>query len=175
MRRRGWILAVAACVACAPPAADEAGEGVPATPAEAPGSQGNDAEVAAVVAVVETILHAINTADSDLARSVVLPDARVTAVRESGWGTITGEDFAAGIGDPEQGYVERMWDPQVRVLQNVATVWAPYDFYLKGEFSHCGVDTVQLVLVDGAWMAQSLLYNMLQPPDCELHPEGPPG
>ncbi len=143
--------------------------------AEAPESQENDAEVAAVVAAVETVLHAINTADSDLARSVVLSDARVTAVRESGWRSIAGEDFAAGIGDPEQGYVERMWDPRVQVLQNVATVWAPYDFYLKGEFSHCGVDAFQLVLVDGAWKVQSLLYNTLQPPECEVHPEGPPG
>ena len=132
MRRRGWIVALAACAACAPPAADESGGGV-------------------------------------------LSDARVTAVRESGWRSIAGEDFAAGIGDPEQGYVERMWDPRVQVLQNVATVWAPYDFYLKGEFSHCGVDAFQLVLVDGAWKVQSLLYNTLQPPECEVHPEGPPG
>lgn len=84
------------------------------------------------------------------------------------------EQFIPGIGDPEQGFVERMWDPRVRVRGPIATVWAPYDFYIGGVFSHCGVDTLQLVKTGGEWKAQSVLYSRRQPPACPLHPEGPP-
>ena len=28
---------------------------------------------------------------------------------------------------------------------NIASVWTPYDFYINGEFSHCGVDLFYLV------------------------------
>jgi len=33
----------------------------------------------------------------------------------------------------------------------IASVWAPYDFYLNGSFSHCGVDLFYLVKTDNKW------------------------
>lgn len=169
MRRAYRLLAAGVLVAwgCAgpdsgPPA--EAGSAPPASP-----------EVAEVTAVVEAVLHAITTADADgRVGELVLPDAQIVAVRDAGVSTITGADFVPGISDPEQGYVERMWDPEVRVQGPIASVWAPYDFYIHGEFSHCGVDAFQLVRDGGSWKVKSLVYNVLQPPACALHPEGPP-
>ena len=50
----------------------------------------------------------------------------------------------------------QIWDERVefeRVLidANLASVWAPYEFYLGGTFSHCGYDSFQLVKLDEGW------------------------
>lgn len=36
-------------------------------------------------------------------------------------------------------------------------VWAPYQFYYKGKFSHCGADSFQLVRINGKWKIQYLV------------------
>ena len=46
---------------------------------------------------------------------------------------------------------ERISSPDVRVEDNLATVWARYQFYLNDRFSHCGIDAFQLVKTDGGW------------------------
>ena len=71
-------------------------------------------------------------------------------------------------------FVERGFDGEVRLTGGLATVWLPYDFYLDGEWSHCGVDVFTLVRVDGEWLIASLAYTVEQPPQCEPHPDGPP-
>ena len=49
-----------------------------------------------------------------------------------------------------------IWDERVqfeRVLidANLASVWAPYEFYLGSKFSHCGYDSFQLVKLASEW------------------------
>ncbi len=49
------------------------------------------------------------------------------------------------MGNDSTVYRERYWDAVVLTEGNIASVWAPYDFYINGEFSHCGVDLFYLV------------------------------
>lgn len=139
---------------------------------------------AEAIQVTRAVLHAINTADSALARSLMLPDAQLIAVAVGGPGgeavdtpavrSMTVDQFVAMVSEPGQGFVERLWAPEVRVQGPLAIVWAPYDFYIHGAFSHCGVDTVQLVRTADGWKVKGLAYTVEQPPACALHPEGPP-
>ena len=69
---------------------------------------------------------------------------------------------------------ERMFDPEVRVSGDLAMVWTPYDFYVGDEFSHCGADAVLLSRSGDSWTIVALSWTRLQPPECELHPDGPP-
>ena len=69
---------------------------------------------------------------------------------------------------------ERIWDPEVRVDGGVALVWAPYDFYIGGGFSHCGHGAFQLVNTEQGWKLTSIVSTVMRPPDCEIHPDGPP-
>ena len=131
-------------------------------------------DVHAAVEAARTVLLAINASDPELLRSVMMPEARIVATGRGQPRTSTVEQMATGISDPGQGFVERMWDPRLEVDGPIASVWAPYDFYRHGELSHCGVDAFHLIQMDGAWRVQSLVYNVLQPPACALHPEGPP-
>jgi hypothetical protein len=62
------------------------------------------------------------------------------------------EDFAAHVGKMAAGDAdERITFGIVRVDGPLAIVWAPYSFFYKGKFSHCGVDSFQMLLVDGVW------------------------
>lgn len=147
-------------------------------PGAAPGASqeggAEDPDAHAAVEAARSVLHAINTSDPDLLRSVMMPDARIVATGRGEPQLSTVAQMATGISDPEQGFVERMWDPRLEVDGPIASVWARYDFYRHGELSHCGVDAFHLIRVDGAWRVQSLIYNVQQPPTCTLHPEGPP-
>ena len=70
--------------------------------------------------------------------------------------------------------VERGFDGRAEVYRDLGIVWLPYDFYRNGEWSHCGVDLLQMTRVTGRWMISSLAYTIEQPPDCRPHPDGPP-
>lgn len=70
--------------------------------------------------------------------------------------------------------VERGWDPTVMVSGTIGIVWYPYDIYVDGEWSHCGVDIFNMIRTEEGWRIAVLQYNVLQPPECEPHPDGPP-
>ena len=60
--------------------------------------------------------------------------------------------FLKSVGTPHP----EIWDERVkfeRVLidANLASVWAPYEFYLGSKFSHCGYDSFQLVKLADGW------------------------
>ncbi|MHB1094664.1 MAG: hypothetical protein ACYC3F_00640 [Gemmatimonadaceae bacterium] len=69
---------------------------------------------------------------------------------------------------------ERGFAASVRVQDRLAQVWMPYDIYIDGKWSHCGVDAFTLLNVAGAWRVTSLFYTVEQPPACRAHPAGPP-
>jgi len=52
---------------------------------------------------------------------------------------------------------ERINFDMVRTDGPLATAWTPYKFYYKGNFSHCGVDSYQLVRINGIWKIQYLI------------------
>jgi hypothetical protein len=46
---------------------------------------------------------------------------------------------------------ERISSSDVRVDDNLATVWTRYELYVNGKYNHCGVDAFQLVKTDSGW------------------------
>jgi hypothetical protein len=70
--------------------------------------------------------------------------------------------------------VERGFRPEAKVNGAIAMVWFPYDLYIDGAWSHCGVDVFTLVRANGQWRIASLAWSAEQPPVCEKHPSGPP-
>lgn len=69
--------------------------------------------------------------------------------------------------------IERYWNPTVMIEGNIALFWAPYDFHVDGNFSHCGIDSFQLVKRDGNWLLSNLSWTR-QYENCEPSPLGPP-
>ena len=62
----------------------------------------------------------------------------------------------------------------VLVSGTIGIVWYPYDIYVDGTWSHCGVDIFNMIRTNEGWRIAVLQYNVQQPPECEPHPDGPP-
>ncbi len=66
-------------------------------------------------------------------------------------------EFVEVIGKETPGAAdEQITIGNVQIDGPMATVWAPYKFYYKGKYSHCGVDAFLLVRVEGHWKIQYL-------------------
>lgn len=158
---RPSILPILLLVACAPAAAP--------TPAPHP-------ESAAVIATVQAMADAMRTKDTAAFRRLFDPGARFTGmrVRRATGDTIlqvlTVTQFADFIARDTRGpWVERLFDPEVRIEGTLATLWAPYDFHFGTTFSHCGVDAVQLLRTREGWKIVSLA-DTYQASDCPTRP-----
>jgi hypothetical protein len=137
-----------------------------------------DTEKAEVVATLQRLFDALRAGDEALLRSVV--DASVvmhyseTLDGRTTLGSSTLDALATRITSSEVPLIERLWDPIVVVDGPLATIWTPYDFYAGQAFSHCGVDAANLMRTDDGWKIVALAWTRRQPPDCALHPGGPP-
>jgi hypothetical protein len=68
------------------------------------------------------------------------------------------KEFADFVGKQKQGDAdERITFDVVKTDGALAVAWTPYQFYYKGQFSHCGVDSYQLVRVNGGWKIQYII------------------
>lgn len=52
---------------------------------------------------------------------------------------------------------ERISFETIKIDGPLASVWTPYKFYYAGKFSHCGVNSFQLVRINGHWKIQYLV------------------
>ncbi|SRR6185312_4606460 len=91
-------------------------------------------------------------ADSAILQTVVDKDGKVQIKTEEV------AEFAREIGKMQKGILdERIEFDVIRIDGALAIVWAPYKFYYKGKFSHCGADSFQLVRINGKWKIQYLI------------------
>jgi hypothetical protein len=68
------------------------------------------------------------------------------------------DSFIVSVGRPHSVvYDERISFDLIRIDGDLAIVWAPYKFYLGDKFSHCGVDSFQLVKINGEWKIQYII------------------
>ena len=115
-----------------------------------------------VLATVQRLFDGMQRRDTALLRSAFLPGAKLfgTRTRQNGQTVvqeITEQQFAEFVMRDTRGpWRERAFDPEVRIEGTLATVWAAYDFHLGTEFSHCGVDAVQLLKTADGWRIVSI-------------------
>lgn len=68
------------------------------------------------------------------------------------------EDFAKQVGASQAGDLdERFTISKILVDGNMASVWVPYRFYYKGNYSHCGVNSFQLAKLNNEWKIQYII------------------
>ncbi len=128
-----------------------------------------------MLAAVQAMFDAMAVLDSERFLETILPDGYFLAVGDGTSQRTSPGDFAKLLESAPRPIFERIWDAEVRIDHTIATVWAPYDVYRGPEFSHCGTDAFQLLKIADAWKVAMVSYTATRPPDCESHPEGPPG
>lgn len=75
--------------------------------------------------------------------------------------------FADFVGKQKPGAAdERITFETIKIDGPLAIVWTPYKFYFDGKFSHCGVNSFQLVRLNGQWKIQYLIDTRRKDP-CE--------
>lgn len=61
-------------------------------------------------------------------------------------------NFIKSIAAPHrEKYDERIEFTKILIDQNLASVWTNYQFYVGNTFSHCGVNSFQLLKTDEGW------------------------
>ena len=104
--------------------------------------------------------YGVKYPDGQLLRSCFSDNAVLQTITDDK-GTVKNEavqDFVNSISNLPAGDAdERIVFDIVKIDETLAIVWAPYQFIYKGVFSHCGVDSFQLVRINGQWKIQYLV------------------
>ena len=126
----------------------------------------------AVLKVVQAFFDTMTAKDVDGAREILVPQGRFHAMRAgSEPRSLSNEEYLAQLQASKQTMRERIWNPDVRVHGSIATLWAPYDFWIDGKLSHCGVDAFDLIKTDKGWKLAGGVYTLES--KCEPSPLGP--
>ncbi len=62
-----------------------------------------------------------------------------------------GDFVAFVVGQQDTPMRETYWAPEVKVHDNLATVWIEYNFYFNDTLDHCGEDTFQFFRSAAGW------------------------
>lgn len=111
----------------------------------------------AIKQTVNTMFDAMRKGDSSLLRStfskdMVLQSVSTTKEGKAVFSVEKADGFIKMIGTPHTAvYDERIVYGDIKIDGDLASVWAPYKFYLGDKFSHCGVDVFQLMKTANGW------------------------
>jgi hypothetical protein len=133
------------------------------------------AEREAVLKVVQAFFDTMTAKDVEGARKVLMPQGRFHAMDmrkpKSDPRGFSNEEYFAQLQAAKETMRERIWNPEVRIHGPIATVWAPYDFWRDGKFSHCGIDAFDLIKTDEGWKIAGGTYTLES--TCAPSPLGP--
>lgn len=125
----------------------------------------------AVKAVIQTLFDGMREADSSKVHSAFIDEAimQTIAPRRDKMTLMNGslENFLKSIATPHpKVYDERVSSYEIKIDGPMAAVWTPYQFYLGEDFSHCGVNSFQLMKTESGWKI-IYLVDTRRPEDCK--------
>ena len=112
-----------------------------------------------IIKPIENLFNAMKSADSLGVKNAFSGSAIMqTFGKNQEIRTDKVEDFAKQVGASQAGDLdERFTISKILVDGNMASVWVPYQFYYKGNFSHCGVNSFQLAKINNDWKIQYII------------------
>lgn len=112
---------------------------------------------------VNKMFEGMKNADAGLLRSVFADSAILQTIARTKEGktvvrTENLTEFIDFVGKQNKGDAdERISFETVKIDGALAIAWTPYKFYYKGQFSHCGVNSFQLIKINGDWKIQYII------------------
>jgi hypothetical protein len=114
-------------------------------------------EAQAVMAPITAMFDAMAKRDAAAMKKPLLPGGGMVLMRDGKPTQLTFDAFADLVGKPGKVQIEeRIHDPLVRIDNDLAVVWAPFEFLVDGKVDHCGTDLFNLVRADGKWLIASV-------------------
>jgi len=123
-----------------------------------------------VKAVVKQLFEGMKNSDASMIRSSFADSAILQTIAKNKEGKLiiqndSVDEFAKTISTLKKGAAdEQIIFESIKIDGPLALVWAPYKFYFDGKFSHCGVDSFQLVFINGQWKIQYLIDTRRKQP-----------
>ena len=126
----------------------------------------NGAEKENILTVIDRFMEAVNSQEKSIFDKILYKGINRIVTNVDKDGSVStlifdnDSSIARRIGNTgERKFRERYWDAKVITEGNIASVWAPYDFYIDGSFSHCGVDLFYLVKSNETWRIAHFGYT----------------
>ncbi|MEN2281897.1 nuclear transport factor 2 family protein [Algoriphagus sp. SE2] len=110
-----------------------------------------------VKAVIDALFDGMRAKNSEQIMGAFSENAIMQTIQNKPEGTFIAinsvSDFAKNIGSipADRQLDERLTDYVINIDANMATAWTPYQFFVNDKFSHCGVNSFQLVKFDDDW------------------------
>lgn len=114
----------------------------------------------AIRSCIERLFEGMKKSDTAMIRAAFYKEVRMQTILKQGADIATLkiqtensiEGFLKSISQAVAGSLdERILSYEIKIDGSLASVWAPYEFYYNGNFSHCGVDAFQLCETKEGW------------------------
>jgi hypothetical protein len=112
-----------------------------------------------VLAVVQRLLETVARQDRDGMRAILLAEGLATQSRDHVVTRTPLREFPDKMPVGPDRFAERFYDPLVRVDDDIAMVWARYDFFVNGEVHHWGTNILSFLKQDGEWRVSGIADN----------------
>jgi hypothetical protein len=114
-------------------------------------------EEQAVLAPVQALFDGMAHRDAAAIRAPLLPGGSMVLMRDGKPVRMSFDDFADHLAHPGTTQIEeRIHDPLIRIDNDLAVVWAPFEFLSDGKVDHCGTDLFNLIRQNGQWLIASV-------------------
>ncbi len=116
-----------------------------------------------VKAAVTDLFVAMKNSDGEFLKTCFADSAVLQSINRDTEGNLLVKNesvsqLAKSISSAAMGALdERITFDMIKVDGPLASVWTPYSFYFNGNFSHCGVNSFQLVRTKNGWKIQHLI------------------
>ncbi len=118
----------------------------------------SDSEEQQIKQVVETFFEGFHKQDSTIIKSTVADNVvlQTTGRNAEGKTQFRNEEFSqflksiVSIPDSIK-FQEKLTSFSIQVDRTMANAWMGYEFWLNDKFSHCGINSFQMVNFDGEW------------------------
>ncbi|MFC5192422.1 nuclear transport factor 2 family protein [Algoriphagus aquatilis] len=132
----------------------------------------SQSEEKAVEDVIRSLFEGMKTKNAEQVSAAFYSEGLMQTVQAKPEGSSVGSnsvaDFVKRIATTpaETTLDERILDYQIKVDGTMASAWTPYRFYVNGNFSHCGVNSFQLVKMAEGWKIVYIIDTRRKEP-CE--------
>jgi hypothetical protein len=104
---------------------------------------------------INEMFTAMRTADTNKLKNCFSDSVILQTIYTRGKVRLRNDDkgaFISFVGNVKPGEAdERISFGMIKVDGPLASVWTPYEFHYKGKFSHCGVNSFQLMRYESGW------------------------
>lgn len=119
----------------------------------------------AVMRVLERLFASMEAREPDALRGLFIPEGRLisTALRQgqANVRVLSLDDFVRLVLETKEPFRERMFDPEVRVSGEMASVWGRYDFHVGERLTNCGYNSLQLMRVKEEWKIVNIASTII--------------